>query len=424
MKLLEKLVHDQFNEYLTCHNMFSNKQSGFRPKHSTLTTLLEVSDYIIKNMDAGRLVGAVFLDLKKAFDTVCHPILINKLQSFGLMGLELDWFNSYLSDRKQITKVGTAISEVANVDYGVPQGSILGPLLFTLYINSLPSVVSYSKINLYADDTAVFYAGKSVAEISEKLSSDMSDIATWMEGSRLTLNATKTKAMLFGSHYKLSKTAPLDVYIRDAPIETVQSFKYLGLHFDPTLSYNCHIDHISSSVSKYIGLFYRIRNYLSQESLIILYKSLILPRIDYCDVVWGNCNKILQDRIERLQIRTARAILRVPIRTSSVFLRAKLGWTTLDQRRNYHLNLTVYKCMAGLVPAALCNYFTTVADSHNIQTRSHTFGKIRPIKPALEYGRRSFHYRGALAWNNLHNLITFPLPATTLSFKSKYLSMQ
>ena len=124
MKLLERIVHDQFHDYLTYHNMFSSEQSGFRPKHSTLTTLLEVSDYILKNMDTGHFVGAVFLDLKKAFDTVCHPILINKLQSFGVGGLALDWFTSYLSNRKQITKVGTgtATSDMASVNFGVPQG--------------------------------------------------------------------------------------------------------------------------------------------------------------------------------------------------------------------------------------------------------------------------------------------------------------
>ena len=128
-------------------------------------------------MDAGHFVGAVFLDLKKAFDIVCHPILINKLQSFGVGGLELDWFTSYLSNRKQITKVGTATSDMASVNFGVPQGSILGPLLFTLYINSLPSIVSNCKVNLYADDIALVYAGKSVVDIGEKLTADMGKVA-------------------------------------------------------------------------------------------------------------------------------------------------------------------------------------------------------------------------------------------------------
>ena len=140
MKLLERIVHDQFHDYLTYHNMFSSKQSGFRPKHSTLTTLLEVSDYILKNMDAGHFVGAVFLDLKKAFDTVCQPILINKLQSFGVGDLELDWFTSYLSNRKQITKVGTATSDMASVNFGVPQGSILSFVFFFPMIGDITTL--------------------------------------------------------------------------------------------------------------------------------------------------------------------------------------------------------------------------------------------------------------------------------------------
>ena len=166
---------------IICFSLFSSEQLGFRSKHSTLTTLLEVSNYILKNMDAGYFVGAVFLDLKKAFDTVCHPILINKLQSFGVGGLELDWFASYLSNKKQITKVGTATSDMASVNFGVPQGSILGLLLFTLCINSLPSIVSNGKFNLYTDDTALFYAGKSVDDIGEKVIADMGKVAVWME---------------------------------------------------------------------------------------------------------------------------------------------------------------------------------------------------------------------------------------------------
>ena len=213
MKLLERIIHDQFHDYRTYHNMFSSEQSGFRPKHSILTTLLEVSDYILKNMDAGHFVGAVFLDLKKAFDTVCYPILINKLHSFGVGGLELDWFTSYLPNRKQIIKVGTATSDMASVNFDVPQGSILGPLLFTLYINSLPLIVSNCKVNLYADDTALFYAGKSVDDIGEKLTADIGKVAVWIEESRLTLNASETKAMLFGSHIKLCKATPLNVFI-------------------------------------------------------------------------------------------------------------------------------------------------------------------------------------------------------------------
>ena len=424
MKLLERIVHDQFHEYLTHNNMFSIEQSGFRPKHSTLTTLLEVSDYILKNMDAGHLVGAVFLDLKKAFDTVCHPILLNKLKSFGMKGLEFDWFNSYLSHRKQITKVGTATSDMTSVNFGVPQGSILGPLLFTLYINSLPSVACHCKINLYADDTAVFYAGDSVDDVSEKLTADMGKIAMWMEESRLTLNTSKTKAMLFGSHFKLSNASPLNVFIRDTPLEAVPSFKYLGLNFDQHLSWNLHVDHVTKSVSKYIGLFYRIRKYLSQESLKILHNSLLLPRIDYCDIVWGNCGEGLRGRIERLQLRSARAILRVPVRTSSEYLRKKMGWDTLEQRRNYHLNISVFKCLTGLAPPTLCNFFTLVKDSHTKNTRSSRLGHIRPIKPALEYGKRTFTYRGALAWNQLNSAIKHPMPANTSAFRSKYQSVQ
>ena len=177
--------------------------------------------------------------------------------------------------------------------------------------------MSHCKVNLYAGDTTLFYAGKPVDDIGEKLTADMGKVPVWMEENRLTLNASKTKAMLFGSHFKLCKATPLNVFIRDTPVEIVPSFKYLGLHFDQYLSWNLHVDQITKSVTKYTGLFYRIKKYLSQESFKIVYNSILLPRIYYCDVVWGNCSKYLRDRIERLQTRSARAILRVPVRTNS-----------------------------------------------------------------------------------------------------------
>ena len=238
MKIFETLVHTQLYTFIDANNILTANQSGFRPKHSTQTCLIDVSDYLLDNMSSGLFTGAVFLDLKKAFDTVHHNVLIKKLESVGMQGLELEWFSSYLNDRYQITKIGDHYSTKAPVKFGVPQGSILGPLLFTVYINDLTNHLksTESKVYLYADDTAIFVRGKTVEGINRVLNSELNHVSRWLQKNFLTLNVKKTKTMLFATKRKLATSIEsLKVYIKKDPIENVQSLKYLGIWLDPSL---------------------------------------------------------------------------------------------------------------------------------------------------------------------------------------------
>ena len=315
MKVFERLIHDQLYDYLQVSDIMSHDQSGFRPGHSTQTCLLDVSDYLLQNIDEGMYTGAIFLDLKKAFDTVHHRTLISKLRTSGVNGLELEWFKSYLCERYQTCKIGEEQSDMLPILFGVPQGSILGPLLFSLYVNDLPCHVNknQAKICLYADDTAIFAKSKEVGQVAQVLTEEMKKVAIWLTKNKLTLNVKKTKVMLFGSSIKISKNT--DNFsrskINNDVLDHVNSFKYLGVYLDPTLSWKGHLTHVRNSVNRKIGLLYRTRSFLKGDTLNTIYQSVVLPSLEYCDVVWGNAAKKYLCKLTKLQNRAGKTILNV-----------------------------------------------------------------------------------------------------------------
>lgn len=294
MKVFEKVVHAQLYEHISHNNLLNQFQSGFRSGYSTTTALRDVSDYLYDQRRLGNMSGAIYLDLKKAFDTVDPDILLQKLFAIGIQEMEFQWFKSYFTDRSQRVSVNGASSDTLPIECGVPQGSILVPLLFTLYINDLPEVTKHSKVVLYADDTALLVSSKNLAEIQTKLSEDLDSVNLWLAENRLTLNAKKTKCMLFGSPQKLAKVRDeLLIQIDGEPLENVLVFKYLGLWLDPVLNWKHHVNCIAKKVSQRLGIQSRIRPYISADTANTLYKSMIAPIISYGDIIWSkgpDCN--------------------------------------------------------------------------------------------------------------------------------------
>ncbi len=331
-KVMERIVHIQLSDYLDKYAILSNCQHGFRKHHSTETCCLAMLDQMYSAMDDGKVGGVVFLDLKKAFDTVNHVILLRKLSSIGVSEESNKWFCSYLTDRSQKTKVGTGLSDLKAINHGVPQGSILGPLLFLIYINDLCTVIELCGTSMYADDTAVFYFGDNADDVRLSLQHDMQSIAYWMYQNRLSLNVKKTKMMLTGSRQKLQIVQPFSVSLNNESVELVQKFKYLGLFLDEHLCFDKHVDYIVEKSTAKLGMLYKTRWLFDLETAKMLYSALIAPYFDLGNTVYVVAAQYHLSRLQVIQNAAARLILLADSTMSTYDLHESLKWDTLATR--------------------------------------------------------------------------------------------
>ena len=293
--------------------MIFTDQSGFRALHSVLTSLLKCTNDWYLNIDKGKYTAVVYIDLKKAFDTVDHDILLRKLNFCGLKGKELSWFRSYLTDRRQCCKVNGRISATDSITCGVPQGSCLGPLLFLVYINDLPSCLKNSLVSMYADDTSIYYASESVSEINQAVNADLEALKGWLEGNKLSLNVAKTDAMIIGSYGKLRKIDSVDstkpqFKIGSEDIKLVKEVKYLGVQVDHQLKWTSQLALTTNKISRGIGMLRYAKQYLPLSTVKTMYKSLVEPNFRYCCPVWGNAGVTVIEKLQKLQNRAAKLI--------------------------------------------------------------------------------------------------------------------
>ena len=398
-KVFEKIVYDQLYQYLNDNKLLSSCQSGFRSLHSTLTALLEAPNSWSVNIDNGFLNRVVFIDLKKAFDTIDHEIILRKLSYFGADQATITWFQSYLSNRTQRCKVNGNLSTASTVTCGVPQGSILGPLLFLMYINDLPNCLRDAAPRMFADDTNITLSAKTVADLKIAVTSELNNLTCWLRANRLSLNVAKTELMIIGSRQRLNtQCEEIDISIDDRTIKRVDHTKSLGLTIDAQLSWSKHVDEICKKASSAIGTLKRVRPFIPTDVAVQIY-VLILPHFDYCSPVWDCMSGYLTDKLQKLQNRAARVITQSPFETSSNLLLAMLKWEKLSLRRKKQKALIMYKTLNELAPDYLQCLFTQrhVNDYHLRDLE----GKLSLPKPTTNYLKRSFCYSGACLWNNL-----------------------
>ena len=258
-KVYEKVVYDQIESYFKDNKLLYTFQSGFRSGYSTDTCLILLTDFIRMEMDKGHLVGMILLDLQKAFDTVDHSILIMKLRAAGLGGDILRWFYSYLSNRQQLVDVSGVHSSTKPMLCGVPQGPILGPLLFLIYVNDMSAVVK-NKLLLYADDSGILVSDESKSVIEASLQDDLHSIRQWLIDNKLSLHLGKTESILFGSKHKIKTNSALDITHDGTSIKSTTSVNYLGAIIDQTLSFDSMAQSIIKKANARLKFLYRKKN--------------------------------------------------------------------------------------------------------------------------------------------------------------------
>ena len=289
-KILEKLLYNRLEIFINENNILSDSQYGFRKNRSTTSAIIDLNDHVLKNFDKKYYTVGVFLDLKKAFDCVDHNILIKKLEHYGIRGIPLNLLNSYLFNRYQFTQYNKSVSTKKRLSFSIPQGSILGPLLFNIYINDITKITDKLIPILFADDSCFYYSHPIISELINTINNELMNVSSWLISNKLTLNHAKSHYIIFNR--KLNIPLNLEpVIINNITINRVFETTFLGLLVKQNLKWDGHIKLLANKVNKYSSIIFLVRNSLDSNSMKLIYNTLIYSNLVYANVVWGNSPK-------------------------------------------------------------------------------------------------------------------------------------
>ena len=400
-KIFEKVVANYIVDFLESNNILYEHQYGFRKGHSTNHAVITLVERVAKALDTGKIVVGVYLDIRKAFDAIDHHILLRKLYSLGIRGNLYTWIKSYLTNRSQFVMYNNSKSETKFITHGVPQGSILGPLFFIVFMNDFSRASNILFSILFADDTTVIIEGQNYNNLILTLNTELNKLDVWLQANKLTLNTDKTHYMVFHRARIKSKTGKIS--IRNNAIDEVKSTKFLGVIIDDKLKWTEHIQYIKNKISKSIGILIKIRPYLDKVTLRNLYFTFVYPYLIYCVEVWGNACDTHLDPIIKIQKKCVRVITfsHYLEPTESLFKDLKiLAFKKLVIQR---ILLLMFKHNIGIVPKPIASLFTKKSEIHNYNTRHCS--SLHPAIGKSEATYRTFSYHAILIWNYLSKLI-------------------
>lgn len=396
-KLLEKLLVSRILEFSTKHHLIYGQQYGFRQGSSTLTACHELVDEIYDALDNKQIVGALFIDLKKAFDTVDHELLLRKLESYGIRGIAKDLLKSYLTDRHQYVSIGEHKSQLRLVTTGVPQGSNLGPILFLLFVNDVARLNLHGKLRLFADDTAVFYRGTNCDTILNQIKMDLEVLLEYFGENVLSLNLNKTKYMLIHTpRRKIPAHGPISIGGHN--LDKVYEHEFLGLTIDSVMSWAAHINKLKSKVSSLCGILRKISSFMPQTCLKQIYFALVHSRLQYVTAVWGSASKSHLRELQVLQNRCLKIVLRKPLLYPTVNLYSNRNDSLLPIKALYEYQVLVQ--MQKIVKGTSTHHNTVLHMSQQSRS-SRQANHIFLFRPNSEFGKKKITYFGSKLYNAL-----------------------
>ena len=279
-KIMEKLIFKRVYEFFEKYNCLYDLQFGFRSKHSTVHALINVTECVRSALDEGKYACGIFVDLQKAFNTVNHNILLDKLSHYGIRGNMNEWFKSYLQGRNQIVSINGVESELTELKHGVPQGSVLGPLLFLIYINDLNTCISNSKVYHFADDTNLLHINSCFKKLQKNINYDLKRLTNWQDSNMISLNCTKTELVYFRKKRSANHNNN-KIKLNGKKLIPTDHIKYLGVYLDETLSGFAHYDALSKKLHIANSMLVRTREYLSINELKSIYYSVFSSHLNY-----------------------------------------------------------------------------------------------------------------------------------------------
>ena len=413
-KVLEKVIYQQLSCYLIRNNIIFEHQYGFQSKKSTIHPVIHLLNYIAEAKNDNKTVIGVFCDLAKCFDTIPHSILIKKLSKIGINGVELEWFKNYLSNRQQFVHVNNTDSTKLKIDRGVPQGSILGPILFLIYINDLKNCTDLFTL-LFADDSNFLISGKNFTEIKLKLNNELKKISDWFRSNQMSLNPDKTKIMIFNKNENTIDWNALNIklnfnnenefdpekikilnYVNSS--SNIPAIKFLGVFIDPSLNFKYHVEHLRKKISSSLFLINRAKHILNLDSKKMLFHSLINSHLLYCLPAWSCGLKSTMDPLIKLQKKAIRIVFSKKHISHTMPLFKKMNVLPLHESANYLKLLFMYDFINSKLPSSFQGTWLRRNQLHTRNLRNSNMFDVK--KPKFKSIERFPKYHFQELWNN------------------------
>ena len=413
-KVMEKLLVVRLTSFLNASGILYDRQYGFRKKRTTTQAVLDLVTNLYDNISKNKLSSLVAVDLTKAFDTVNHKILLEKLDYYGIRGICNDLIRSYLSNRQQTVYIAQESSTMRLVKSGVPQGSVLGPLLFIIYINDLHFKLLCSTVQLFADDTCLLLSNICKKTLQDEAKTELENLHLWMDANKLTLNLSKSNVMLINS--KLRDKGKFDnIKTKKSEICITSTVKYLGIYIDEELNFKYHITSIVAKISRGVGILYKIKNFLPTSTLLCVYYSHVHTHLSYGIIIWGSTYKSHLEKLTSLQNKAIRAVGGAGWNESSSPLYYKFKVLKFHDIYKYELAKFMHHVQNKTLPTPLLKIFDDVKNDLNLNTRSRTQEKLKVPFFKSSRTQKSVKYQGVSLWNSLS------LNLKKLSFQKFYI---